>query len=237
MTQTQRQKRREQIFRAAYSTLTKNGLPFSRFYAIIHDTDQCEDIDRVNKSSIIINSDLRRLDKIEFHFHFSNTPAGGNSCGPGGGVGGACDPWNILYSSPMNDDESKWCAAMFPHQVSVRASLPKMLGQVGQPFSYLSIGPTQSWISSVSLRSFFLGQILRFCAPMVPVYTAVTLLLACGGQLSSLLKSGQIMSASQAMGGGLKPHQVNLPVYVLHLLLRWPLAFIISQSDVSQSFD
>lgn len=76
------------------------------------------------------------------------------------------------------------------YKVSIRASLPRMLGQV-----------------------------LRFCAPMVPVYTAVTLLLACGGQLSSLLKSGRTVSTSQAVGGGLKPHQVNLPVYVLHLLL------------------
>lgn len=57
---------------------------------------------------------------------------------------------------------------------------------------------------------------------MVPVYTAVTLLLACGGQLSSLLKTGRPISTSQAVGRGLKPHQINLPVYVLHLLLRWP---------------
>lgn len=80
------------------------------------------------------------------------------------------------------------------------------------------------------------GQILRFCAPMVPVYTAVTLLLACGGQLSSLLKSGRPVGTSQAVGGGLKPHQVNLPVYALHLLLRWPLPSVVSPSDVSQGF-
>uniref|UniRef100_A0A3B4TSS8 GPI inositol-deacylase n=1 Tax=Seriola dumerili TaxID=41447 RepID=A0A3B4TSS8_SERDU len=47
------------------------------------------------------------------------------------------------------------------YKVSIRTSLPRVLGQ----------------------------QILRFCGPMVPVYTAVTLLLACGGQLSSILKS------------------------------------------------
>lgn len=55
---------------------------------------------------------------------------------------------------------------------------------------------------------------------MVPVYTAVTLLLACGGQLCSILKSGRPVDMSQAVGKGLKPHKVNLPVYILHFLLR-----------------
>ncbi|XP_023264978.1 GPI inositol-deacylase [Seriola lalandi dorsalis] len=64
-----------------------------------------------------------------------------------------------------------------------------------------------------------LGQILRFCGPMVPVYTAVTLLLACGGQLSSILKSRQAAAMSQVVGRGLQPHKVNLPLYVLHILL------------------
>ncbi|XP_035531921.1 GPI inositol-deacylase [Morone saxatilis] len=64
-----------------------------------------------------------------------------------------------------------------------------------------------------------LGQILRFCGPMVPVYTAVTLLLACGGQLSTILKSGRAADMSQVVGKGLQPHKVNLPVYILHILL------------------
>ncbi|KAK5890881.1 hypothetical protein CesoFtcFv8_014360 [Champsocephalus esox] len=64
-----------------------------------------------------------------------------------------------------------------------------------------------------------LGQILRFCGPMVPVYTAVTLLLACRGQLCSILKSRRSADMSQAVGKGLQPHQVNLPVYILHMLL------------------
>ncbi|XP_076603383.1 GPI inositol-deacylase [Chaetodon auriga] len=64
-----------------------------------------------------------------------------------------------------------------------------------------------------------LGQILRFCGPMVPVYTAVTLLLACGGQLCSILKSRRPADMSQVVGKGLQPHKVNLPVYVLHSLL------------------
>lgn len=64
-----------------------------------------------------------------------------------------------------------------------------------------------------------LGQILRFCGPMVPVYTAVTLLLACGGQLSSILQSGRAAGMSQVVGKGLQPHKVNLPVYILHILL------------------
>ncbi|CAJ1078676.1 GPI inositol-deacylase [Xyrichtys novacula] len=64
-----------------------------------------------------------------------------------------------------------------------------------------------------------LGQILRFCGPMVPVYTAVTLLLACGEQLSFILKSRRAADMSQVVGKGLQPHKVNLPVYLLHILL------------------
>lgn len=64
-----------------------------------------------------------------------------------------------------------------------------------------------------------LGQILRFCGPMVPVYTAVTLLLACGGQLSSICKTKRAADMSQVVGKGLQPHKVNLPVCVLHILL------------------
>ncbi|MEQ2278628.1 hypothetical protein AMECASPLE_000868 [Ameca splendens] len=74
----------------------------------------------------------------------------------------------------------------------------------------------------VSLRTSFpkvLGQALRFCGPMVPVYTAVTLLLACGGQLSTILKSGRAADMSQMVGRGLQPHKINLPVYLLHILL------------------
>ncbi|XP_034741878.1 GPI inositol-deacylase [Etheostoma cragini] len=65
-----------------------------------------------------------------------------------------------------------------------------------------------------------LGQILRFCGPLVPVYTAVTLLLACGGQLSSILDSRRAAGMSQVVAKGLQPHKVNLLVYILHLLLR-----------------
>ncbi|XP_059199489.1 GPI inositol-deacylase [Centropristis striata] len=64
-----------------------------------------------------------------------------------------------------------------------------------------------------------LGQILRFCGPMVPVYTAVTLLLACGGQLSSILKLRRAADMSQVVAKGLQPHKVNLPLYILHTLL------------------
>ncbi|TMS06302.1 GPI inositol-deacylase [Larimichthys crocea] len=66
-----------------------------------------------------------------------------------------------------------------------------------------------------------LGQILRFCGPMVPVYTAVTLLLACGGQLSSILKSRRAADMRQVVGKGLLPHKVNLPIYILHILLSY----------------
>ncbi|XP_032385894.1 GPI inositol-deacylase isoform X2 [Etheostoma spectabile] len=64
-----------------------------------------------------------------------------------------------------------------------------------------------------------LGQVLRFCGPLVPVYTAVTLLLACGGQLSSILDSRRAAGMSQVVAKGLQPHKVNLLVYILHLLL------------------
>uniref|UniRef100_A0A3P9HDF6 GPI inositol-deacylase n=1 Tax=Oryzias latipes TaxID=8090 RepID=A0A3P9HDF6_ORYLA len=76
------------------------------------------------------------------------------------------------------------------YKVSVRSSLPKVLGQV-----------------------------LRFCGPTLPVYTAVTLLLACRGQLSSILKRSRTVDMSQAVAAGLQPHKINLPVYVLHVLL------------------
>lgn len=55
---------------------------------------------------------------------------------------------------------------------------------------------------------------------MVPVYTAVTLLLACGGQLSSILKSRRAADMGHVVGKGLQPHKVNLTVYSLHFLLR-----------------
>ncbi|KAI3356564.1 hypothetical protein L3Q82_017762, partial [Scortum barcoo] len=64
-----------------------------------------------------------------------------------------------------------------------------------------------------------LGQILRFCGPMVPVYTAVTVFLACGGQLSSILSSRRAADMSWVVGKGLQPHKVSLPVYVLHILV------------------
>uniref|UniRef100_A0A3Q3LXM0 GPI inositol-deacylase n=1 Tax=Mastacembelus armatus TaxID=205130 RepID=A0A3Q3LXM0_9TELE len=76
----------------------------------------------------------------------------------------------------------------------------------------------------VSIRISFprmLGQILRFCGPIVPVYTAVTLLLAWGGQLSSILKSRRAVDMSQVVSKGLQPHKVNLPVYILHILLSY----------------
>ncbi|XP_026232120.1 GPI inositol-deacylase [Anabas testudineus] len=66
-----------------------------------------------------------------------------------------------------------------------------------------------------------LGQILRFCGPMVPVYTAATLLLAYGGQLSSILKSRRAANMGQVVAKGLQPHKVNLPVYILHILLSY----------------
>ncbi|CAL8326789.1 unnamed protein product [Lota lota] len=64
-----------------------------------------------------------------------------------------------------------------------------------------------------------MGQVLRFCGPLVLVYMGVTLLLACGGQLWSIARTGKPLEASQAVGWGLQPHKVGLPIYLLHLLL------------------
>lgn len=66
-----------------------------------------------------------------------------------------------------------------------------------------------------------LGQVLRFCGPMVPVYTAVTLLLACGRQLNSILNSGHTTSMSEAVAKSFQLHKVILPVYVLHVSLSF----------------
>ncbi|XP_061548382.1 GPI inositol-deacylase isoform X2 [Phycodurus eques] len=74
----------------------------------------------------------------------------------------------------------------------------------------------------VSVRTSFpkvLGQILRFFGPMVPVYTTVTLLLACGCQLSTIRKLGRPADISLVLGKGLQPHKVNMSVYILHILL------------------
>lgn len=61
---------------------------------------------------------------------------------------------------------------------------------------------------------------LRFCGPVLPVYVAVALLLACGGQMSSVVRMGRPLQMSHAVARSLQPHKVDLPVYLLHLLLR-----------------
>ncbi|XP_006807701.1 GPI inositol-deacylase [Neolamprologus brichardi] len=88
-----------------------------------------------------------------------------------------------------------------------------------------------------------LGQILRFCGHMVPVYTAVTLLLACGGQVSSILKSRRAADMSQMVGKGLQPHKVNLPLYILHIALScscfqevWSMLFLPSVDTLPPTF-
>uniref|UniRef100_A0A3P9C9X6 GPI inositol-deacylase n=1 Tax=Maylandia zebra TaxID=106582 RepID=A0A3P9C9X6_9CICH len=87
------------------------------------------------------------------------------------------------------------------------------------------------------------GRILRFCGHMVPVYTAVTLLLACGGQVSSILKSRRAADMSQMVGKGLQPHKVNLPVYILHIALScscfqevWSMLFLPSMDTLPPTF-
>ncbi|KAJ8410602.1 hypothetical protein AAFF_G00195060 [Aldrovandia affinis] len=65
-----------------------------------------------------------------------------------------------------------------------------------------------------------LGQILRFCGPTLPVYTAVGLLLALEGQLKALIRTGRPVEMSEAVGGAVLPIKVEVPVYLLHVLLR-----------------
>nr|XP_061782388.1 GPI inositol-deacylase isoform X2 [Nerophis lumbriciformis] len=65
-----------------------------------------------------------------------------------------------------------------------------------------------------------LGQVLRFFGPMVPMYTSVTLLLACGVQLCSLLTSRRPAATHLLLCQSFQPHKVNLPVYFIHVILR-----------------
>ncbi|KAL2081141.1 hypothetical protein ACEWY4_022994 [Coilia grayii] len=75
----------------------------------------------------------------------------------------------------------------------------------------------------VSVRTSFpkvLGQVLRFCGPVLPVYMAVSLLLSLGVQLGSVSRAGRPVGMGTAMSRALRPHTLELPVYLLHLLLR-----------------
>lgn len=71
---------------------------------------------------------------------------------------------------------------------------------------------------------------------MVPVYVAVTLLLACGGQLRSIQKTKRAVNVSKAVAGGLQLHKVNLPVFILHLLLRLASGFFKTQMESQLRF-
>nr|XP_015214177.1 PREDICTED: GPI inositol-deacylase [Lepisosteus oculatus] len=70
--------------------------------------------------------------------------------------------------------------------------------------------------------SFFqvLGQVLRFCGPVLPVYMAVCILLACEGQVYSLIHTGRPVELAEALGESTQLHRVELLVSLLHLLLR-----------------
>ncbi|RXN29249.1 GPI inositol-deacylase-like isoform X2 [Labeo rohita] len=75
----------------------------------------------------------------------------------------------------------------------------------------------------VSIRTSFpkvLGQILRFCGPVLPVYTAVVLLLMIRAQLSSIKRSGHPVEIHEGMSKFLQLHKLELPVLLLLLLLR-----------------
>ncbi|XP_053351875.1 GPI inositol-deacylase [Clarias gariepinus] len=75
----------------------------------------------------------------------------------------------------------------------------------------------------ISVRASFpkvLGQILRFCGPVLPVYVAVALLLALKRQLSAVLRTGRAVNARDTVANSLQLHKLEPPVLLLHLLLR-----------------
>ncbi|KAG7467475.1 hypothetical protein MATL_G00154330 [Megalops atlanticus] len=65
-----------------------------------------------------------------------------------------------------------------------------------------------------------LGQVLRFCGSALPVYIAVGLVLALEGQLKAIIRTGHPVEMSESVSGAILPLKVELPVYLLHLLLR-----------------
>ncbi|XP_052421902.1 GPI inositol-deacylase isoform X1 [Carassius gibelio] len=65
-----------------------------------------------------------------------------------------------------------------------------------------------------------LGQILRFCGPVLPVYLAVVLLLMIRAQLGSIKRSGHPSGMQEVMSKSLQLHKLELPVLLLLLLLR-----------------
>uniref|UniRef100_A0A672NPT8 GPI inositol-deacylase n=1 Tax=Sinocyclocheilus grahami TaxID=75366 RepID=A0A672NPT8_SINGR len=75
----------------------------------------------------------------------------------------------------------------------------------------------------VSIRTSFpkvLGQILRFCGPVLPVYSAVVLLLMIRTQLSSIKRSGHPVGIQEGMSKSLQLHKLEVPILLLLLLLR-----------------
>ncbi|XP_058642833.1 GPI inositol-deacylase isoform X1 [Onychostoma macrolepis] len=75
----------------------------------------------------------------------------------------------------------------------------------------------------VSIRTSFpkvLGQILRFCGPVLPIYSAAVLLLMIRAQLSSIKRSGHPAGMQEGMSKSLQFHKLELPVLLLLLLLR-----------------
>ncbi|KAL0184301.1 hypothetical protein M9458_019997, partial [Cirrhinus mrigala] len=61
--------------------------------------------------------------------------------------------------------------------------------------------------------------ILRFCGPVLPVYTAVVLLLMIRAQLSSIKRFGHPVEIHEGMSKSLQLHKLELPVLLLLLLL------------------
>ncbi|XP_076854507.1 GPI inositol-deacylase [Brachyhypopomus gauderio] len=75
----------------------------------------------------------------------------------------------------------------------------------------------------VSVRSSFskvLGQVLRSCGPVLLVYVAAVMMLAVRRQLCCVVRTGRVLTLKEAVASGLQPHTVELPVFLLHMLLR-----------------
>ncbi|XP_016325152.1 GPI inositol-deacylase-like isoform X1 [Sinocyclocheilus anshuiensis] len=76
----------------------------------------------------------------------------------------------------------------------------------------------------VSIRTSFpkvLGQILRFCGPVLPVYSAVVLLLMIRTQLSSIKRSGHPVGIQEGMSKSLQLHKLEVPILLLLLRQSW----------------
>ncbi|XP_022519152.1 GPI inositol-deacylase isoform X1 [Astyanax mexicanus] len=118
--------------------------------------------------------------------------------------------------------EDSFHTAGFPSVTEISAML-HMARSDNTSSAILQLHTAPNCQYKVSVRTSFpkvLGQILRFCGPVLPVYMAVVLLLALKRQLSVVLHTGRSVAMRESIAKGLQPHKLELPVLLFHLLLR-----------------